>query len=214
MSNCNHNHDYPIVVLASGQGSNLNAIIEQATNYRVVGVISDKPDAGALEVAKRHDIPSLTQADTDVELLTNIQSFTPQLVVLAGFMRVLGPNLVANLYGRLINIHPSLLPKYPGLHTYQQVLANGDSEYGCTVHFVDEKIDNGPIIMQAKLPVTADDTVHSLRQRLKQTEYLVYSKTIELFASGKITLNDNTVLLGGQSLPIQGISQQKLLQIR
>lgn len=180
-----------IVVLISGNGSNLQAIIDAIEsgniNAKIACVISDKPDAYGLQRAAKHQIPcevvvkniNETREQYDMRLVSVINHYQPELIVLAGFMRILSKNFVEAYNGKLINIHPSLLPKYPGLHTHKQVLQNGDSEHGCTIHYVTEEVDGGPIIAQAKLQVNPDDTEETLKQRVHVLEHQLYPEVIQ-----------------------------------
>ncbi len=189
----------PIVVLISGLGSNLQAIID-ATHHglpvEIRAVISNRSDAYGLERAQQNGIPSYALAHSrfpdrqafEAELRKLIDQYQPQLVVLAGFMRKLTPDFVKQYPGRIINIHPSLLPKYPGLHTHRQVLENRDALHGVTIHYVTEEIDAGPIIIQKSLPVGPNDTEETLRQRIHVLEHQLYPEVLAWFAEGKIKL--------------------------
>lgn len=186
------NNPLPIVVLISGNGSNLQAIIDAIAvdlPAKICAVISNKVDAYGLERAKQANIPTKVIIRKDFPnrdayehaLQQNIDQYEPRLIVLAGFMHILGERFVAAYPNRIINIHPSLLPKYPGLNTHAQVLANGDKEHGVTIHFVTPEVDAGPIIAQAKLAVLPDDTVESLQQRIHQLEHKLYPAVIRQF---------------------------------
>jgi len=182
-----------VVVLISGNGSNLQAIIDAIEagqlNVEIACVISDKADAYGLQRAEKHQIPTEiltkqtqeTREQYDERLITLIQQYQPELIVLAGFMRILSKYFVETFTGKIINIHPSLLPKYPGLHTHQQVLQNGDTEHGCTIHYVTEDVDAGEIIAQAKLTVNSDDTEETLKQRVHALEHQLYPATIQKY---------------------------------
>lgn len=190
-----------VAVLISGSGSNLQALINairdssQAVHADIVLVISNKKDVLGLERASKAGIPSLvishrdfsSREDYDAELSRHLDAARVDLICLAGFMRVLSVPFVRHWRGRLINIHPSLLPKYPGLHVQQQALDAGEKESGCTVHFVDEGVDTGAIIVQAKVPILENDTVDSLTHRIHQAEYWAYPRALSLLASGAIT---------------------------
>ena len=189
-----------LVVLISGRGSNMQAIIEACNrsqiNASVVGVISNVPTAPGLAFAQQQDIP-VTVVDHstfpdrqafDQQLNVAIQSFNPDWVVLAGFMRILGPELVHAFEGQMINIHPSLLPKYTGLNTHARVLAAGDEVHGASVHFVTAELDAGPVIAQAEVAVKDDDTEHALQQRVLRTEHKLYVDALQLCVSGNARL--------------------------
>jgi len=200
------------VVLVSGGGTNLQAIInevrsgELATN--LCCVISDRPGVLGLDRADKAGIPTQVidyqhfaqRTDADVALLTKLSALKADLVVLAGFMRILPEELVQQYHGRMLNIHPSLLPKYRGLHTYRRALAAGDSHHGTTVHFVTPELDAGPSIIQYRVPIHADETETSLSNRVQQGEYLIYPKAIRWFAEGRLRLKDNEVWLDGLPL--------------
>ena len=194
-----------IVVLISGSGSNLQALIdaekENTLNGRIVAVISNVADVYGLERAHAAGIATTvlshktfaTREDYDRALLAAVQQHAPDLVILAGFMRILTPVFVAPLYGKLMNIHPSLLPKYPGLHTHQRALDAGDSEAGATVHFVSTALDGGPVIIQASVPVLPDDTAETLAKRVLQQEHIIYPRAIQLYCEGKLKINGRHV---------------------
>jgi len=188
---------YKIVVLLSGNGSNLQKIIEQVESgeikAEISAVISNRADAYGLERAKKSHIPNLVLEHThfsdresfDQSLAQIIDSYEPNLIVLAGFMRILSDAFVAHFDGKLINIHPSLLPKYKGLHTHKRALENKEVEHGATVHFVIPELDAGEIILQGIVPVKADDNEDSLAERVHQIEYIIYPKAIQWLAEGK-----------------------------
>lgn len=196
-----------IVVLISGNGSNLQAIIDACRANKITGnvvaVLSNKANAYGLERAKQADIPAYfvdpTQfndsADYDKALIEKIDVYQPDIVVLAGFMRILSPAFVAHYQHKLLNIHPSLLPKYPGLHTHRQVLANKDPFHGVTVHFVTEELDGGPMIIQARIPVFPDDTEQSLQARIQIEEYCIYPLAIRWLAEDRLTMKNNQAYL-------------------
>lgn len=196
-----------IVVLISGNGSNLQAIIDACRANKITGnvvaVLSNKANAYGLERAKQADIPAYfvdpTQfndsADYDKALIEKIDVYQPDIVVLAGFMRILSPAFVAHYQHKLLNIHPSLLPKYPGLHTHRQVLANKDPFHGVTVHFVTEELDGGPMIIQARIPVFLDDTEQSLQARIQIEEYRIYPLAIRWLAEDRLTMKNNQAYL-------------------
>lgn len=199
----------PIVVLVSGRGSNLQAIIDAAQQdlpVTIAAVISNDAKAFALERARRAELPTHiidhrgfpTRADFEVALRTAIDQHTPALVVLAGFMRLLSSAFVSHYQGRMINIHPSLLPQFRGLNTHQRALAAGCQEHGASVHFVTEEVDAGPIIIQARVPVLPGDTPEALADRVLQQEHRIFPQAIRWFVQGRLTLRDNEVLLDGK----------------
>jgi phosphoribosylglycinamide formyltransferase-1 len=205
-----------IVVLISGSGSNLQAIIDARIDAEIACVISNRPDAFGLERARNAAITAITidhrqfgsREAFDAELMRTIDAQHPDLVVLAGFMRILTADFVTHYRGRLVNIHPSLLPKYTGLHTHRRALEAGDAEHGATVHFVTEQLDGGPAIMQARMPIKPDDTEQSLAARLLLQEHAIYPLAVQWFIEGRLQLDDNRVLLDGNELPDQGFQYQ------
>lgn len=207
----------PVVVLISGSGTNLQAIIDQIHNSevpaRVAAVISNRADAYGLKRAEQAGIPAevLSHRDYpdretyDAALQQLIDRYQPGLVVLAGFMRILSDGFVRHYQGRMINIHPSLLPRYKGLNTHQRALENGDAEHGCSVHYVTPELDGGPVILQATIPIEASDTPESLAQKVHVQEHKIYPQVVEWIARGRLRLEDETVLFDGQ--PLQGPRQ-------
>ncbi|MGY3299613.1 phosphoribosylglycinamide formyltransferase-1 [Pseudomonas sp. TE6288] len=205
-----------VVVLLSGSGSNLQALIDSnsASNgpVRIRAVISNRADAYGLERAKAAGIDTAVLAHTgfdgreafDAALMALIDGFAPDLVVLAGFMRILSGGFVRHYQGRLLNIHPSLLPKYKGLHTHQRALEAGDAEHGCSVHFVTEELDGGPLVVQAVVPVAADDSAQTLAQRVHLQEHQIYPLAVRWFAEGRLRLGEHGALLDGQPLAASG----------
>ena len=205
-----------IVVLISGNGSNLQAIIDacklKKINATVAAVFSNKTDAFGLERARAAEIPAhaLTasqfadRAAFDRELMLEIDAYAPDLVVLAGYMRILSPEFVGHYAGRLINIHPSLLPKYPGLNTHSQVLENGDEVHGTSVHFVTEELDVGPVILQAKVPVFEGDDEEDITARVQNQEHAIYPLVVSWFVEGRLEMRENSAWLDGNKLPPQG----------
>ncbi|MDP2783682.1 MAG: phosphoribosylglycinamide formyltransferase [Sulfurimicrobium sp.] len=196
-----------IVILISGRGSNMQAILEARLPVKIAAVISNKADAKGLETAARHGVTTAVvyhkqysnRTDFDTALAAKIDEFSPDLVVLAGFMRILTPEFVNHYQGRLINIHPALLPAFPGLNTHEKALQEGVRIHGCTVHFVTPSVDHGPIIVQAAVPVLPDDTPDTLAARVLEQEHLIYPQTIRWFAEGRLTLEQGkvTVRTGG-----------------
>ncbi|MDH4215842.1 MAG: phosphoribosylglycinamide formyltransferase [Gallionella sp.] len=187
-----------IVILISGRGSNMQALLEAQLPCRVAAVISNRADAGGLEIARAHGIPTAVlnhrdYADRDsfdAALVKTIDSFNPDFVLLAGFMRILGAKFVAHYHGRLLNIHPSLLPAYGGLNTHARALQDGVKIHGCTVHFVSADLDHGPIIIQAAVPVLPDDTEQTLAARVLHEEHRIYPQAVRWLCAGQITLNE------------------------
>jgi len=190
-----------LVILISGRGSNMQALIEAKLPLRIAAVISNKPDAAGLEIAKQHGVESRVvdhraypdREAFDAALVETIDHFHPDLVVLAGFMRILGDGFVNRYQGRLMNIHPSLLPAFPGLDTHARALREGVKTHGCTVHFVTPQLDHGPIIVQASVPVLPDDTEQTLEARVLQQEHRIYPQAVRWFAKGRLKLSDNRV---------------------
>ncbi|RJG10085.1 phosphoribosylglycinamide formyltransferase [Pseudomonas cavernicola] len=205
-----------VVVLISGSGSNLQALIDATqageNPARIRAVIANRADAYGLERAKAAGIDTqvldhkafVGREAFDAALIELIDTFTPQLVVLAGFMRILSPDFVRHYQGRLLNIHPSLLPKYKGLHTHQRVLEAGDNEHGCSVHFVTEELDGGPLVVQAVIPVQSDDSPESLAKRVHVQEHYIYPLAVRWFAEGRLRLGPHVAMLDGQPLPATG----------
>ena len=194
-------------VLASGRGSNLQAILEACARpdfpARVVVVVADRERAPALEHARQHRVPAIwlnpkdfgDRAAYDEALRRLLDEHRVGLVCLAGFMRILTPGLVRAYAGRIVNVHPSLLPAFPGLAAQRQALEHGVRVAGATVHFVDEGVDTGPIILQASVPVHPDDTEESLSARILVEEHRLYPEAIRLFAEGRLTLAGRKVLI-------------------
>jgi phosphoribosylglycinamide formyltransferase 1 len=192
-----------VVVLASGSGSNFQVLIDFAqynvVSYEIIGLIVNIPDAYAIERAKLANIKSKiinhkdfeNRSDFEIALHAALVEFDAQIVVCAGFMRILGAQFVEKWEGKMINIHPSLLPKYKGLHTHQRAIDAGDNVAGCTVHFVNAGVDEGAIIAQAQVPIEIDDTADILAKRVLVQEHLLFPKCLEALASGKIYLENN-----------------------
>lgn len=193
-----------VVVLLSGRGSNLQALIE--AGIPVSGVISNVAGAGGLAIAAARGIPAQTIAHRDfatreafdAALSTAIDRLAPKLVALAGFMRILTPGFAQRYAGRLVNIHPSLLPLFTGLDTHARALAAGVKLHGCTVHFVTAELDHGPIIAQAAVPVRADDTPDSLAARVLREEHLLYPRALRWFLDGRLVLENGQVRVKGR----------------
>ena len=188
-----------IVILISGRGSNLQALLEARLPCRIAAVISNRADAGGLKIAQAHGIPTAViehrdYADRDsfdAALARLIDTFHPDFVVLAGFMRILTAGFVTRYHGRLVNIHPSLLPAYGGLHTHARALQDGVRIHGCTVHFVTADLDHGPIIIQAAVPVLCHDTEQALAARVLHEEHRIYPQAIRWLCADLIELRDD-----------------------
>ena len=200
----------PVVVLVSGHGSNLQAILDKAVGLGidVRAVISDRAEAQALtraraagvatELVTAQDHPD--RAGYDAALMGAIDRHGTKLVVLAGFMRILGPDFVRHYAGRLLNIHPSLLPKYRGLHTHRRALEAGDTRHGCSVHFVTEELDAGAVIAQAVVPILSGDDESALRVRVQGVEHVIYPEVIGWFAAGRLGYDGGRATLDGAPL--------------
>ncbi|KFX06658.1 phosphoribosylglycinamide formyltransferase [Pectobacterium betavasculorum] len=209
-----------IVVLVSGHGSNLQALIDACKNGRlkgnIVAVFSNNAEAYGLVRAQNAAIPTCAlnpedfadRAAFDAALANAIEQYEPALVVLAGYMRILSPEFVAQFAGKMLNIHPSLLPKYPGLHTHRKALENGDREHGTSVHFVTDELDGGPLILQAKVPVFNDDTEESLSERVKTHEHTIYPMVINWFLNGRLVMRNNEAWLDSVRIPPQGYAAE------
>lgn len=198
-----------IVVLISGNGSNLQAILDAIAAglpAQIKAVISDQADAYGLQRALKANIPTeiikredaVDNAAYNQTLLAAINKYHPELVVLSGFMRIIGSDIIKHYRGRIINIHPSLLPEYKGLHTYARALAAQEKQHGTTVHFVTDELDAGPIIAQATLDILPDDTAASLKQRTQALEHQLYPQVIRGIALGEIRLTDRGVYISGE----------------
>jgi phosphoribosylglycinamide formyltransferase-1 len=198
-----------IVILISGRGSNMEALIAARDAGKlpvaIAAVISNRPDAQGLKTAARAGIASEAldhkafagRAAIDAALAECIDRHAPDLVVLAGFMRILGEDFVRRYEGRLLNIHPSLLPSFPGLHTHRRALDEGVRVHGCTVHFVTPALDHGPIILQAAVPVLDADSEESLAARVLAQEHVIYPQAVRWFAEGRLRLIDGRVRVAG-----------------
>ena len=215
MHNATHDHPLAVVVLISGNGSNLQAIMDfiqqQALPVKIKAVISNRSDAFGLARAKKAGIPTHvidhkeheSREDFDHTLETCIDAYQPDLIILAGFMRILTQAFVEHFRGKMLNIHPSLLPKYQGLNTHQRVLQAGDKEHGVSVHLVTPELDAGPIILQRTVPVYADDTIDTLANRVHLQEYIIYPKVLKWIAEGRVKIDGDQVWLDGQLIPPQ-----------
>lgn len=205
-------HKCRVVVLISGNGSNLQALIDasqrDSAGFQIVCVISNRAGVYGLKRAEQAGIPaqilnhkkSPDRNHYDQILIHTIDRYQPDLVALAGFMRVLGKTFVTHFQNRLLNIHPSLLPNYRGLHTHQRVIENHEQEHGATVHFVTEELDGGPLILQSRIPVLSNDNADTLAQRVLLEEHRIYPLTIEWFAHQRLYLRNNIPYFAGKPL--------------
>lgn len=205
-----------IVVLISGNGSNLQAILDACASGFIDGsvraVISNKANAFGLERAKEAGCDACclshkdfsNREDYDQALQQLIDSYQADLVVLAGFMRILTSEFVQHFSGKLLNIHPSLLPKYQGLHTHQRAMAAGDSIHGCSVHFVTEELDGGPVVLQARVPIFPEDELTAVTERVHEQEYRIYPLVIRWFCQGRLQQQGNQALLDNEPLSEHG----------
>ena len=194
-----------IVILISGRGSNMQAIVKAAQIERwpakIAAIVSNRRDAEGLLFAQEQGIPHAvvangdypTRAEFDAALQTEIDRFQPDLLVLAGFMRILTAPFVEHYAGRMLNIHPSLLPKFPGLATHRQALAAGEVVHGATVHFVTAQLDHGPIVTQAEVPVLPADTEESLTARVLEQEHVIYPRAVRWFIEGRLSIDGDQV---------------------
>lgn len=198
-------------VLASGSGTNLQSIIDAcesgAIDARVCVVVSDKEDAKALDRARNHDIPAFcfnrksfaSKKEFEASILEKFGEHGTELVCLAGYMRIVGGTLLQPYAGKMINIHPALLPAFPGLDGQRQAWEYGVKVAGCTVHFVDDKMDNGPIIGQIAVEVQENDTVDTLQKRILKQEHKLYPRCIQLIAEGKVRIEGRKVIIKGET---------------
>jgi phosphoribosylglycinamide formyltransferase-1 len=208
----------PIVVLISGNGTNLQAIIDAVSHEQlpaeIRAVISNRPQSMGLERARRAGIPVEVIDHTrysgrdsfDAALQAAIDRYSPALVVLAGFMRILTPRFVRHYHGRMLNVHPSLLPAFRGLDTHRRALAAGVKEHGASIHFVTDELDGGPVIVQKKVPVLPDDDAAGLAARVQQEEHRLYPRVIRWFAEGRLKLDKDRVVFDDRPLaaPLSG----------
>lgn len=209
-----------IVVLISGSGTNLQAIMDacKLADFpgEVVGVLSNKAEAYGLTRASNADIPTnvLSHKDFDsresydLALIDAINEYQPDLIVLAGFMRILTPKFVQTYQGRLLNIHPSLLPKYQGLNTHQRAIDAGDHEHGVSVHFVTEELDGGPVILQAKVPVFENDTAEDLALRVHEQEHRIYPLVVKWYGLKRLEMKGEKAFIDGVELPANGYASE------
>lgn len=203
-------------VLVSGNGSNLQALMDACAAGRIqgelVGVLSNRPDAFALERAKAAGIATQVLSNQafsdrdsyDAALIQALETWQPDLLVMAGFMRILTPAFVQHFAGRMLNIHPSLLPKYQGVNTHARAIAAGDTVHGATVHFVTEELDGGPIVLQARVPIFPEDDESSLAERVLSQEHQLYPLVVNWFCQQRLRMQDGHAWLDGQPLPALG----------
>ena len=201
-----------VVVLVSGRGSNLQAIAARAAQgtlpVEIVAVVSDRPAAGALTWAAEHGVPTVALATETYKdrkdycraLGDIVAGFAPDLVLLAGFMRILSDEFVRRFAGRMLNIHPSLLPRHPGLHTHRRALEAGDLEHGASVHFVTPELDGGPVVLQAVVPVLPGDDESRLAARVLRVEHRIYGDCVQWYAAGRLQFRDGAAWLDGRRL--------------
>jgi len=205
-----------IVVLVSGNGSNLQAIIDDISQHRInakiTAVIANQATAYGLTRAENAGIPALcidhknfaSREEYDAKMVSCIDQFNPNLIVLAGFMRILTPSFVEHFQGRMLNIHPSLLPKYKGLHTHQRAIDAKDREHGASVHFVTPELDGGPVVLQSKVPVFEQQDVQELADRVQQQERQMYPLVIKWFCEDRLKMINNRAVLDNQVLAEEG----------
>ena len=207
-----------IVVLISGNGSNLQSIIDAQASGRIsgkiCGVISNKSEAFGLQRAKKAQIPAFvferknfsSNLDMDLAIAEQIEALEADLIVLAGYMKILSNEFVERFSGKILNIHPSLLPKYAGLNTYQRAMEAGDSEHGMTIHFANQILDGGAVILQAKVPIFPDDEVEDVVERVQEQEHRCYPLVIEWFCQNRLVEREGKAYLDGVCLPPEGYS--------
>ncbi|WP_028024682.1 phosphoribosylglycinamide formyltransferase [Enterovibrio calviensis] len=204
-----------VVVLVSGNGSNLQAIIDQChgnDGIKIAAVVANKEDAYGLTRAKEAGIDAVVvkskgitdRSEYDDKLMTAIDGYQPDLIVLAGFMRILTPEFVQHYHGKMINIHPSLLPKYTGLNTHQRAIDAGDKAHGTSVHFVTEELDGGPVILQAQVPILAQDNADTLMAKVQEQEYRIYPIVIEWFCQNRLNMSNEKAFLDSNELGLSG----------
>ncbi|VFP86937.1 phosphoribosylglycinamide formyltransferase [Candidatus Erwinia haradaeae] len=205
-----------IVILVSGYGTNLQAILNAhlttEISSKIAAVISNNSNAFAIKRAElahvaTHIIEEERYKKSELFnkiLIKTVKIYNPDLIVLAGYMRILNIEFVTCYTGKILNIHPSLLPKYPGLKTHQRAIENGEKQHGTSIHFVTEQIDNGPIILQVTVPIFYNDTEHTLKMRVKYQENIIYPRVIKWFIDGRLEMHENSAWLDGRRLPHAG----------
>ena len=204
-----------VVVLISGNGSNLQALIkrQESDGFKITAVICNEPDAYGLQRAANANIPAVllnhreypSRENYDQELIKRIDEFKPDLLVLAGFMRILSAGFVKHYSGRVLNIHPSLLPDYRGTNTHQRALDAGELLHGVSVHFVTEELDGGPVVLQAAINIEPLDTKETLAKRVAEQEHRIYPEAVSWFCQGRLRMQDGAAWLDNKKLPQQGI---------
>ena len=197
-----------LVILISGRGSNMQALLQANLQAERITVVSNNANASGLEIARQHGVETIVldhrafpdRQSFDVALAEKIDACQPKLIALAGFMRILSDRFVQRYQGRLMNIHPSLLPAFPGLGTHARALQEGIKIHGCTVHFVTAQLDHGPIVIQAAIPVAPDDTEETLAARVLEQEHRIYPQAVRWFMEDRIRLNGNQIEVIGSSV--------------
>jgi phosphoribosylglycinamide formyltransferase-1 len=198
----------PVVVLISGRGSNMEALLD--AQVPVSAVLSNRADAKGLAIAAARGVPTAvvehqrfaTREAFELALGREIDRFTPRLIALAGFMRILTPAFAKRYAGRMLNIHPSLLPAFPGLHTHERALAAGMAKHGCTVHFVTPELDHGPVVIQAEVPVRAGDTAQTLAARVLRQEHVIYPRAVRWFLDDRLVIEGDKVRVKGNDAQV------------
>lgn len=208
------------VVLISGNGSNLQAIIDAQRSGKIsgqiCGVICNKANAYGLVRAEEAQIPTFvfsrkeyeSNLAMDLAIAAQIESLGAELIILAGYMKILTPEFTQRFDGKILNIHPSLLPKYPGLDTYQRAMAAGETEHGTTIHFVNEEVDAGAIVLQAKVPIYPEDSVEDVQARVVEQEHQYYPLVVEWFCANRLVAKEGKAYLDGQQLPATGYAAE------
>lgn len=210
-----------IVVMISGNGSNLQKIIEAQQagriNGKICGVISNQTSAYGLERAKQANIPTFvferrdfgSNLEMDSAIAAQIEALRADLIVMAGYMKILTAEFTRRFDGKILNIHPSLLPKYPGLHTHQRAMEAGEQEHGMSIHFVNEEVDGGAIVLQAKVPIYPDDELDDVIERVYEQEHRCYPLVIQWFCTDRLYLKDGYAYLDNQRLPPGGYAMEE-----
>ena len=207
-----------LAVLISGNGTNLQALMDASfnSNFKISAVISNNPNSFGLQRAEKNNIATLVINHKEYDskqafeqaLMIKLEEINPDLIALAGFMRILSPNFVNHYVGKILNIHPSLLPKYTGINTHQRVIEANESEHGATVHYVTEELDGGPVVAQEKVPVLSKDTPETLANRVAEKEHIIYPKVVSWFAAGRLAMVGNKAYLDQVLLSTSGAKSQ------